>query len=332
MKLSPRNMEKFEGFLLEKKLYSPGPVPQHFSMDVNFSHRSKEFEDLYKNTKERLRNKFEIPSEYEILFIQGSGSCAIETVISSLCNRLRPNIYINGVFSERVNTIVKKNAIYDADWKWEGNYFYFVQFETSRSIYSELEKIRPKPSKYKDQRGASEYKLIVADCVSGFGFYPLPKADIIIASSSKIIGGLPVLGIILFNERAEYWFTNSGGDYLDILSCIKYDRINQTPHSSLIPQLLSLNEAIPNVINPEQIIDNCEALHSDKIQFEGEVVAPVLTIKLPNPKSWRDLFQGFNAEVYYNPSYMKDCIQVSMFNYRDTRYYELLRAILEENL
>ena len=60
-------LENWKDILNEKKLYSPGPVPQNFSMRMDFSHRSKRFEELYKDTKKKLREKLNIPPEYKIL-------------------------------------------------------------------------------------------------------------------------------------------------------------------------------------------------------------------------------------------------------------------------
>jgi len=66
-----------------------------------------------------------------------------------------------------------------------------------------------------------------------------------IASSSKILTGFPVLGIVLYNKRAEKYFRDKG-DYLNIMKYIKYGEKNQTPHTSLIPQFISLNKNLDN--------------------------------------------------------------------------------------
>lgn len=312
-------IEDFKDILKEKKLYSPGPVPRTETIITNFSHRSKEFENLYKQTKQKLRKKFKIPKDYNILFIQGSGMAAIETVLSSLDSQLYPEICYSGVFSQRAEDIAFRYSIASLN-KNIGKYLYYVQFETSCSEYNDESFFN---CFYYD------YNLVIVDCVSSFGFYPLPAADIIIISSSKILGGLPVMGIVLYNKRAEKWFRDKG-DYLNLVKYISYDKKNQTPHTSLIPQISSFNRAITKVISKEEIISNCEALQTNKVKFIGEKIAPVLTIQTNKLTKLLKIFEKYNIEVYYNSSYMDNYFQVSMFNYKDTNYYKLIKFILEK--
>jgi len=316
-------LKKYLDILPEKKLYSPGPIPQSFRVDITFSHRSKEFQELYADTKKKLRERFNIPDRYNILFTQGSGTSAIETVLRSLSRDLTSRFFENGgTFCARAEKIAKQLFLSEEEKSTPGkSFFYYVQFETSSSQFTFI----APPS-------LAQYELKIVDCISGFGFYPLPiEANIIILSSSKILGGLPVLGIVLYDSKAEKYFIDTG-DYLSIRNYMKYDEVNQTPHTSLIPQFLSLNKALDNPISREQIERNCQALHSDKIQFIGEKVAPVLTIKVENPKEWVEKFKRINAEIYFNEAYMTDYFQVSMFNYREPRYYELIRMMLDGEL
>ena len=304
----------FDRILPEKKLYSPGPIPQSFQVDITFSHRSQEFQALYADTKRKLRERFDIPDRYKILFTQGSGTSAIETVLSSI-PRLEPVVQTEGTFSERAYKIAHRYFNSIQPRAGIGEYFYYTQFETSQSKYYEITEEHPG-------------KLTIVDCISGFGFYPLPDAaNICILSSSKILGGLPALGIILYDEEAEAQFW-SRGDYLNIQNYIEYDKRNQTPHTSLLPQFLSLNKALDDVISREQILQNCFVLYSDQIEFRGQKICPVVTIMVKDPEEWVQKFQKFNIEVYWNPVYMTDSFQVSMFNYRDPIYYDLIQAIL----
>jgi len=310
----------FKDILKEKKLFSPGPVPKKEIINIDFSHRSKEFEKLYKNTKDKLRKKLKIPKDYNIIFTQGSGTSAIETVISSLDSQLYPEVLCSGVFGDRANDIAYRYSI-ASQAQNIGKYLYYVQFETSCSEY--VNKGGFYDGFYND------YDLVIVDCVSGFGFYPLPKADIIIASSSKILAGLPVLGIVLYNKRAEKYFRDKG-DYLNIMKYIKYGEKNQTPHTSLIPQFISLNKNLDNIITRGEIIQNCRVVEGFKEFIVGDNVCPVLTFKTKNILKVLKEFKKYNVEVYHNLSYMKDCFQISMFNYRDVKYYKLIKCILEK--
>jgi len=305
--------------LQASKLYSPGPIPQHIELNIDFSHRSPEFRNLYSGTIKKLRDKFKIPDKYEIIFTQGSGTSAIETILS--CVKGFPRWHSTGTFTQRS---IEMSKFYGGKPGTNRGYHYYTQFETSESRYYS-------PEFRIDEEIKKEYpgNLLIVDCVSGFGFYPLPdSANVIIASSSKILGGLPAMGIILYDKEALSRFEDHG-DYLNILKYIKYAKKNETPHTSLIPQLWSLNSALNNVISREQIEENCRAVHSDKIQFIGETVCPVLTIQVKDPDYWVQKFRKFNAEVYWNPAYMTDHFQVSAFNYRDPKYYHFVREVLE---
>lgn len=304
----------------EKKLYSPGPIPQKIELDISFSHRSPEFKQLYKDTKRKLRERFNIPDKYNILFTQGSGTSAIETVLSCLVGF--PRWHSTGIFTERAIKIA--DSYMRPDYVGNRVYHYYTQFETARSSY-----FCPDYRLDEDIAQVDPDGTLVVDCVSGFGFYPLPDAaNVIIASSSKILGGLPVMGIILYDTKAYARFDHRG-DYLNILNYINHDKKNETPHTSLIPQLISLNKALNDIISPSQIEENCRALHSERFEYIGEKVAPVISIKVSDPIEWVGKFRKYNAEIYFNPNYMKDYFQVSMFNYRDPIYYQFIREVLE---
>lgn len=310
------NLKKYKSILEEKKLFSPGPIPMKQNITIDFSHRSKEFHYLYKKTKQKLRKKLKIGKEWNILFVQGSGTSAIETVLSSLKD-VKVNIYSVGTFGERARSIYKYYRTYRNTY----NANYYVLFETSKSMYC---KFKSGDDKYSN--------LDIIDMVSALGYYNIPKhADIVISSSSKILGGLPVMGIILYKSRVLK-FLNGRGDYLNINKLIEYDRKNQTPHTSLIPQIYSLYKSLDNLISKRQIDNNCKALKpmKGKTKYIGLEICPVITLTTPNLKKvMKELIKN-NIEVYFNPAYMKDYFQISMFNYKNTLYYELIRDILEE--
>lgn len=300
---------------MDKLIFSPGPVPTEEIIKINFSHRSDEFKKLYKQTKDKLRLMLNIPDEYNILFIQGSGTSAIETVLSSLDSQLYPYVVKSGIFGERADIIANRYSI-ASYYSNIGKYLYYCQFETSQSQYTNLDNMYDK------------YDLVIVDSVSSLGFYDLPKADIIIGSSSKILGGLPVMGIVLYNKKAEGYFRNKG-DYLNIIKYIEYDKSNQTPHTSLIPQILSLNNSLGKLITKQEIERNCHVFEGLKEYIVGDNICPVLILKIPNTTQLIQYLINNNIEVYYNPSYMKDYFQISMFNYKDIENYIYVKELIE---
>ena len=148
---------------------------------------------------------------------------AIEAVLSSIDI---PDIFVysNGEFGDRLKTIAKKHLKINPGSPYQA----YCQFETSKSIYNNAD--------------APDYvrKGYIVDCVSGFPYYPLPKkADIIITSSSKILGGMPVLGIVFIKrEWREKLKKDPVSYYLDLKRIWDYDNTEETPHTSLMPQYM----------------------------------------------------------------------------------------------
>lgn len=337
--ISSRKFKKFISFLSikralsfisEKKLYSPGPVPISSSIVIDSSHRSSEFKDLIKRKASNLIRRLN-KRQYSMVFIQGSGSSAIESVLSSLQDS---NVlcFVNGSFGERMTQIASyyhsvvhietnKNSIRKRLETGYYNIFCYVAFETSKSVYNDL----------KDMIYYCRKKniLTVIDAVSAFGFYNLPSADFIITSSSKIIGGIPVLGIVFYKNNIKKFLVNRG-DYLSLLKYIKSFERYETPHTSLIPQLISIPDRVS--IGREEIRNNslvlCNIMNKN-IEVEGERICPVKTFRCKNIKKILNRFREFNIEVYFNPVYMTNYFQVSMFNYSDPNYYKLLKFVME---
>lgn len=324
---------KLINFLLfTKKPFSPGPVPQNINFTVDYSHRSEYYFDLFSKVKTRVLK--EIGYNNELVFIQGSGTSSIEAVASSLLNRSKCLVYVNGTFGERmaqifgrhfkeVKIVTNTDDILTELKTNKFKTFAYVQFETSKSIYNNLSK---EIFDYCKQNNI----VTVTDCVSSLGFYQLPNADIICSSSAKLLSGCPVMGIVMFNNINL--FDNVGNCYyLDIMRYYKSGKNNQTPHTSLIPQMETLYNNILNRVKPRQIINNCKQFTTTKLQKQNEKEAPVITF-IGTEEQVNKLFLWFNIfkiEPYFNKVYMKNYFQISTFSYSDPRIYKFINNIME---
>lgn len=299
---------------MKKLFFSPGPVPYNERIKIDFSHRSEKFEEIYKEVERNLKKKFHLDF-YNIIFIQGSGTAAIETVLKSIIPEMGMEGIPEGTFGRRARLI--RGQRLEIKNFYKKKFLYYVQFETSRSLYRCLD------SEYK------KYDLVVVDCVSGLGFYDLPKADIIIASSSKILGGLPVMGLVFYNNKARRYFLENG-EYLNIQKYIEYANKYQTPHTALLPQFISLNQMIGKMITRKQIVQNCALFQEFEEYLVGEKVAPVLTFKTEKARKIVNQLKTKDIEVYFNSTYMRDSFQVSMFSYKELRPYKKLHKELRK--
>ena len=308
---------KYEDLFGEPLLFSPGPVPYDWNIPITFSHRSKQFSELYEKIKKKLKKKFKLGREWDIIFTQGSGSSAIETVLSSIdTDEYHVWVETKGEFSTRAKNLLPEFGYGDIQ---KDHVTYTVLYETGDSNYNGL-------------KLEKEGKFKIVDAVSALGYYDFPKkADVVITSSSKILGGLPCMGIIFYKEIALELFKEISGDYLDFMKHVEYGKKSQTPHTSLIPQFISLDMALDNPITKKQIDKNCEEFSKiRKLLVLGDNPSPVLTVKSSQTKSIIKALASYNIEVYNNPFYMEDWFQVSMFNYKDERVYAYLRDLLEE--
>jgi aspartate aminotransferase-like enzyme len=296
------------------KLLSPGPVP---SETIEFSHRSDEFRDVYKQTALLLLN---LSGYKNVIFTQGSASSAVETVLSStLAEDTTVAVVVNGEFGRRAAitaSYYSKNVkIYDDLAKVEKRDVCFVvQFETSNSYYNDLTNFK------------FDGKLIV-DAVSAFPYYPIPQADFLIVSSSKQLSGLPAMGIVLYNDLPALFCRS---DYLNLSKYIEYAKKGETPHTSLMPQFFSLLQSL-KIFDLDKframVSLNAETLTKGLEKYiVNESISPVVTLRL----NVKDALANEGFFVYQNETYMKDCIQISCFNYSSNHVYHELNTILRK--
>lgn len=334
--ISDYGWSKLGHLLISKKPFSPGPVPQNINMDIIYSHRNESFSRLYSITKNKVLWETGLSNTMNLLFIQGSGTAAIEAAFSSLSEKYLTHIVVfnNGTFGGRAAEIAKKyffcttevsnySEMNEAVKKLKPQVFFYTQFETSKSIYN---KDCKKILKYCKKNNI----ITIADCVSSLGFYETPDVDIICSSSAKILSGCPVMGLVFYKDKKI--FAEKGRNfYLDISRYIESDEHNQTPHTSLIPQLYTLNENIENRATEEEIITNCKQIKTKKLKIINEKIAPVLTFsgKKKDLDKVFKYFKIFGIEPYYNSVYMKDYFQLSMFSYKDKKIYQFVNKIIE---
>ena len=318
---------------MKEYLFSPGPIEKKYTCSITFSHRDKDFFELYKSIESKLLSF----SDYynKVIFAQGSASSAIETVLGSVLKKDNSKILIlnNGSFANRslkvsekycydISVVKTVEEALEALDNYHYTHFFAVQFETSLSIHNDLTKIL--------ERCKELYITSIIDSVSAFPYYKIPECDFLITSSAKQLGGMPVMGIIFFNSDKHYYLVDNN-EYLNLKTYIEYSLKYQTPHTSLIPQFLSLNKELETFSvekNKINIENNCNVF-SNSFNFVNERYCPVLTLKVKDTERVVKVLNEKGFKVYYNLFYMKDYIQIGMFNYNSTKPYKLLNKELE---
>ena len=238
----------------------------------SFSHREQKFETLYAETEDTFRSFAGLSKdEWDVFFVTGSGTCALETVLYSFSRRLK--VVTSGHFSTRIAEYLQQN---DKLADTSEGHVVAVQFETASCQHNDIT--------------SRNDTVIIADCVSSFPYYK-PVGNIWVSVSSKQLGCQPGLSIIVM--RKDLW----GNDYIkpadaSYMSLAKYkvkSEQSQTPHTPAIGLLSELNVTLSHfdVGHHRQIIDErrkkIETLVNPKSRLTmGE--GPVITLKNGNEK------------------------------------------------
>ena len=202
---------------MDKKLLTPGPLTTSYSTKEAMLHdwgsRDQQFIDLNQSIRESLVKLIDGQDNYQCVPMQGSGTFAIESMISSLTPKdAKILILINGAYGHRMKKIcsylhrsclnyeVAEHEIHDLneieniiDSNKELTHVFAVYCETTSGILNPIQEIA-------DLVAKKNLSLFI-DAMSAFGALPLSskntKFDAVAASSNKCLEGVPGVGFIL---------------------------------------------------------------------------------------------------------------------------------------
>jgi len=245
-----------------------GPnVRSSIRFHIDYHHRQEKFFSIYENILRRLRSTFLIDDSFEIVIVTGSGTAAIETVISSYRGAFRVG-GADGTFRNRWIDLAKHYHKLD-----DRGDLIIVQLETSKSILNDTGDEEP----------------FFVDGISSFPYYEIPaKAKIFVTVSSKILGAAPVLGIIVFKKSlVDRFIPADDFTYFNMNRLLNYGRERQTPHTPAIPLFADLLAKLEHFDLPKTRarIDRHSEILVDAFgeeNFIGQRRCPVLTLRDPD--------------------------------------------------
>lgn len=261
-------VKEIEGMVKPKyKLFTAGPVacfPEVLEvMKIQmFSHRSREYQLIHRDTIERLKKFLEV-KDGEVLLFPSSGTGIME---ASIRNCVSPGgkvlVTIVGAFGKRYAEVVEKN----------GRIPISVEVPPGKPITPELldEKLKEhkdveavtitynetstgvlNPLKELTKVAKEHDKLVFVDAVSAMGGADIKfsswNIDIVFASSQKAFGVPPGLAIGVFSQDVFEIAKKipDRGWYFDLLLYRKYNNEkNSTPSTPPMPQVFGLNAAL----------------------------------------------------------------------------------------
>ncbi|MBI4353555.1 MAG: aminotransferase class V-fold PLP-dependent enzyme [Candidatus Omnitrophica bacterium] len=97
-------------------LLNPGPVNvtarvRRALLQPDICHREKEFSDLLRNVREKLLRIFRISKTHTAAFLTGSGTTALEAMLTSRAASGKILVLSNGVYGERIRTILERRGV-----------------------------------------------------------------------------------------------------------------------------------------------------------------------------------------------------------------------------
>lgn len=284
-------------FYREFKMFGPNAVPY-------FNHRCKLFRSLLSNVTEGVYSQLNVPRNFDILFLTGSGTLGIEALVWSLLTDagVTMPIRVNNEFAIRIKETLEAHEKYNPN---SPNRF-CVQYETACS----------RPQTY-----VGPYNFIY-DCVSGFPYYDIPDNAIAFATvTGKQLGCSP--GMAIVGVRNDKWRSFAHFKHHSYLNLARYREaasLWNTPNTPALSILIELHEALLkfDLVEFRKTIDQrrnkiCNVVPPEFIIGEG----PVVTFTNDMPTFLIDKFH-----LYHKPN-----PQVFLWCGQDDDYYELVKGL-----
>ncbi len=313
---------------MDKKLLTPGPLTTSMSTKEAMLHdwgsRDTKFIDLNASIRDSLVRLIDGENKYQCVPMQGSGTFAVESMVSSLTQKdSKILILINGAYGQRMKKMctylgrdfieyeVAEHEVHDINKIEELidsndlTHVFAVYCETTSGILNPIEDI----AKLVEMKKLS----LFIDAMSAFGALPLSSKtiafDAVAASSNKCLEGVPGVGFILVkNEVIQNAKGNSHSLSLDLYD--QWQAMEKNKQWRFTPPthvLAAFNQAIQEHKKQggvegrgKKYKKNCEIICNGMKDLGFEQLLPdnlqapiIITFKQPNdPK--------FNFEKFYN--------------------------------
>ncbi|HDQ14248.1 MAG TPA: 2-aminoethylphosphonate--pyruvate transaminase [Sediminispirochaeta sp.] len=248
-------------------LLNPGPVTitdrvRNTFLQEDLCHREPDFAELILDIKKRLARVYEDSAEgYQAVLMTGSGTCAVEAMISSLVPKDGKLLVIaNGVYGERIAEMAevhgKNFVLVKAPWPEampleeaerhlqndpEISHVTAVHNETTTGRLNDMDALGELCVKYE--------KKLLLDAVSSFAGERIEfkkwNITALASTANKCIHGVPGLCFVLADER-EMEKSHSAADslYLDLFSYYEKQKTGFSPFTQATHVAVALQEAL----------------------------------------------------------------------------------------
>jgi len=267
--MPPIHFNKERGSSL--RLFTPGPVyvSERILREMskpNDTHRSRPYEEMHKQAVEGLQKL--LYTNNNCLIFTSSASGIMEACMRNLVKDEEKGLVLSiGAFGDRWHQIGLSNGknIVKESVEWgkaltpqfirtlleSDNYsvIFLQSNETSTGVYNPLEKIIPIIKKYD--------VLVCVDATSSLAGVKLEvdklNIDVCLGSVQKCLALPPGLAVCSISDDAieKASQVKDRGYYLDFLTLLKKNEVNQTPTTPPIPQIRSLVAQLAYIVTNE---------------------------------------------------------------------------------
>jgi 2-aminoethylphosphonate-pyruvate transaminase len=325
-------------------LFCPGPVNVSnaiFKSDLKeISHRGVPFQKIFSECSLLTKTLFNCGDEYTPLFLTGSGTLSVESVIFSYLKHKKTLLVQNGFFSEKWEGILKTHGcLYGTiNFGWGNEYslpairealktnnydcIFLIHHETSTTMINDIEKIN---SLCKD------YGIgCVVDGVSSIGLYRIDLTELsniffVCYSTNKAIGSFPGLSVVIGKTKNLQQMTDDL-TYLNLKQYYTHALLNETPFTPCVQNFYYYRNALLQIINDTDKIERYEELSKYTIErfkdigmssvlTSGKQCCWVINFLCENPSILYYSLMSKNIVVYKCKGLLENkAIQIGIFN------------------
>lgn len=248
-------------------LLNPGPVTlservRQALLKEDLCHREPEFAELMLDIKTRLVSIYpEAIVNYEAIVLTGSGTCAVEAMLSSLIPKSgKALIVTNGVYGERMAKMIEIHqkifTVIASPWEEPMNLQAVEQLLNQDSSFTHVVAVHHETTTGRLNDVAKLGKLcksknvaLLLDCVSSFGAEKIEFSDwnleACAATANKCLHGVSGLSFVLVKKSVfESRSTASSSLYLDLYSYHKQQLEGYSPFTQSVQVSYALQEAL----------------------------------------------------------------------------------------
>lgn len=199
----------------QKRLLTPGPLCTSqrvkASMQVDLGTRDQEYDELVAQVKQNILSLAQLSTDdYELVFLQGSGTYGVESVLTSAIGKEEHVLILsNGAYGERMAQICEHanirytlkqfdmlhalplDEVKDCIKESDCTHVSFIHHETTAGVLNDQKKLCALAKQYG--------KITIVDAMSSFAGIQVDfeHIDYLITSSNKCLHGVPGLAIII---------------------------------------------------------------------------------------------------------------------------------------